>query len=46
MKSPFNDEKFITRRNFWKEQALSAEVTVTYHDAVHTQRSIADSIGN
>ena len=44
MKSPFNDGRFITRRNFWNEQALSADVI--YIDAVHTQLSAADSIGN
>ena len=26
MKSPFNDGKFINKRNFWVEQAPSAEV--------------------
>ena len=41
MKSPFNDGKFINRRNFWGEQAPAAEVI--YNDAVHIQRSTADS---
>ena len=44
MKSPFNDEIFITRRNFWNEQALSEDVI--YNDAIYTQRSTADSTGN
>ena len=44
MKSPFNDGKFITRTNFLNEQALTADVI--YNDAVHTQRSTADSTGN
>ena len=44
MKSPFNEGKFINRRKFWDEQAPSAEVI--YSDAVHTQRSTADSKGN
>ena len=44
MKSLFNDGKFITRRTSWNEQALSADVT--YNDALHTQRSTADSTGN
>ena len=44
MKSPFNDEKFINRRNFWDEQAPSAELIYNY--AVYTQRSTADSKGN
>ena len=39
-----NDIKFINRRNFWVEQAFSAEVI--YNDAVHTQRDTADSAGN
>ena len=41
MRSPFNGEKFISRRNFWVKQAPSAEVIYNY--AVHTQRSTADS---
>ena len=44
MKSPFNDGKFITRRNFYNEQALSADVI--YNDAVHTQHNSADFTGN
>ena len=36
-KSPLNDRRFINRKNFWNEQAPSAEVI--YNDAVHTQRS-------
>ena len=36
-KSSFNDGIFITWRNFWNEQALSADVV--YNDAVHTQCS-------
>ena len=42
--SPLNERRFITRRKFWNEQALSAEVI--RNDAVHTQRSTADSTGN
>ena len=41
MKSPLNDRRFISRRNFWNEQALSAEVI--YNDAGHIQRCTADS---
>ena len=44
MKSSFDDGRFITRRNFWNEQPLSADVI--YNDAVQTQRSTADSTGN
>ena len=44
MKSPFSDGKFINRRNFWVEQAPSAEVI--YNDAVHTQHNSADFTGN
>ena len=44
MKTPFIDGRFITRRNFWNEQALS--VDLIYNDAVHTQRNTADSTGN
>ena len=44
MKSPFNDRRFINRRNYWNEQALSAEVI--YNDAVHTERSTAEFQGN
>ena len=44
MKSPFNDEKFINRRNFWIKQAPLVEVIYNY--AVHTQRSTADSQEN
>ena len=44
MKSPFNVGKFINRRNFCVEQALTAEVI--YNDAVHTQRSTTISKGN
>ena len=44
MKGSFNDGKFISRRNIGKEQALSMDVI--YNDAVHTQRSTADSKGN
>ena len=44
MKSPFNDGRFITRRNFWNEQALPADVI--YNDDVHIQRGTADSTGN
>ena len=40
-KSPLNDRRIITRRNFWNEQAPSAEVI--YND---TQRSRADTTGN
>ena len=36
-KSPLNDGRFITGRNFWNEQALSADII--YNDAVYTQRS-------
>ena len=42
--SPFDDGKFITRTNFWNEQALSADVI--YNEAVHAQRSTADSTEN
>ena len=41
MRSPLNDEKFISKRNFWVKQAPSAEVIYNY--AVHTQRSTTDS---
>ena len=41
IRSPFDDEKFISRRNFSVKQALSAEVIYNY--AIHTQRSTADS---
>ena len=41
MKSPLNDRRFINRRNFLNEQVPSAEVI--YNDAVHTQRSTADT---
>ena len=44
MKSPFNDEKFINRRNFLVEQAPLEEVIQNY--AVHTQRSTVDYKGN
>ena len=44
MISPFYDRRFITRRNFFNEQALSTDVI--YTEAIHTQRSIADSTGN
>ena len=44
MESPFNDGKFINSRNFWVEQAPSADVI--YSDAAHTLRSTADSKGN
>ena len=37
-------KKIISRRNFWVKQAASAEVI--YNDAVHTQRSTADSKEN
>ena len=44
MKNPLNDARFINRRNFRYKQALSA--MVIYNDAVHSQRSTADSTGN
>ena len=44
MKSPFNDGRLITRKNFWNEQILSSDVI--YNDAVYTQRSTADSTEN
>ena len=44
MKSPFDDEKFISRRNFSVRQAPSAEVIYNY--ANHTQRSTVDSKEN
>ena len=44
MKSPFNGGRFITRRNFRNEQALTADVV--YNDAVQTQHSTIDSTGN
>ena len=37
-------EDLLPGKKFWIEQALSAEVT--YSEAVHTQRSTADSIEN
>ena len=40
MRSPLDDEKFISRRNFSVKQAPSAEVIYNY--AIHTQRSTAD----
>ena len=43
-KCRLNDRRFITRRNFSNEQALSAEVI--YNDANHTHRNSADSWGN
>ena len=44
-KSPWNVGWFITRRNFWNELSVSAEV-VYNRDAVHTQCSTADSTLN
>ena len=44
MKSPFNDGRFIIRRNFWNEQALLADVIYNY--AAHIHRKAADSTGN
>ena len=41
MRSPFDDEIFIRRRNFSVKQAPSAEVIYNY--ATHTQHSTADS---
>ena len=43
MKSPFNDERFISKRNLWNEQALSADVI--FNDTDHTQPSTADYPG-
>ena len=43
VKSPINDRRFSYRRNFWNEQAPSAEVI--YNDTVHTQRSTVASAG-
>ena len=43
-KSPFDDEKFIYRRNFSVKQAPSAEVIYNY--AIQTQRSTANSKEN
>ena len=42
--SPLNERRFITRRKFWNEQALSAELI--YSDTVYTHRSEAYFIGN
>ena len=42
--SPFDEEKFISRRNFSVKQAPSAEVIYNY--SIHTQRSTADSKEN
>ena len=36
IKSPLDDRRFITRRNFWNRQALLA--AVIHSDAVHTQK--------
>ena len=44
LKSSLGYRRFITGRNFLNEQALSA--AVIYNDAVHTQRSTADSTEN
>ena len=44
MKGPFDDEKFISKRNFSVKQAPSAEVIYNY--AIHTQRSTANSKEN
>ena len=45
MRSLLNDNiRFVNKRNFRNKQALSA--MVIYNDAVHTQRSMADSTGN
>ena len=43
-KSPLTDRRFITRRNFWNEEALS--VAVIYSDAIYNQCSAAESKGN
>ena len=43
-KSPSNDRRFIIRRIFWNNETLSAQVI--YNDAIHTQRSTADSQEN
>ena len=43
-KNPFKDSKFISKRNFFNMQVLSAAKIHT--DAVHIQCSIADSIWN
>ena len=44
MRSPFNDEKFIYRRNFWVKRAPLAEVIYDY--GVHIQHSTAVSKEN
>ena len=44
MKSPFDDGKFIYRRNFSVKQAASAEVIYNY--AIQIQRSTANSKEN
>ena len=41
---PLNDGRFITRSDFCNEQALLA--AAIHNDAVHTQRSTADSTEN
>ena len=43
MKSPLNDRRFTTTRNFLNEQAIpAAEIQ---NDTVYTQRSTADFSG-
>ena len=44
LKSSLGYRRFITGRNFWNEQAPSAEVI--YNNAIHTQLSTADYTGN